>query len=797
MAGKTDQMMNPQTRFVTSPDEGRSMASLINSHDWKNHPLGEIATWPQALRKFVSTMLASRFPMYLAWGDEGYSFYNDGYIPILTDKHPRAIGATFEQVWGELSPEIRSLIAKTKEDKTSYFEDMPLTLLKNGRLEQCYFTFSYSGVRGDTEKIEGFYAVCLETTDAFHAKQQRLSESERLRTLFEQAPGFMAILRGPTHIFDIANDSYHALVGKNRKIIGRTVLEAVPESQDQGFIGLLDQVYQTGEPYIGRENRLVLVRELGDAPVEMYVDFVYQPIINEQKQVTGIMVEGHEVTEAYMAKQAIKESEAKLRQLANTIPHLAWMANPDGHIHWYNDRWYEYTGTAEEQMLGWGWQSVHDPEKLPMIVQHWKAALESGDPWELTFPLRSATGEFRTFYSRAAPLRDETGKIVQWFGTNTDVTEIKAAQDELKAANQRKDEFLAMLAHELRNPLAPISTAAEILKMGRIDETRVKQTASIIDRQVTHMTKLVDDLLDVSRVTRGLVTMRADVVNINDLVAEAVEQMHSQFEAKKHELVVQPADEPYYVKGDRTRLIQVIANLLNNAARYTPSNGKIVLRVTAQSGQAYLSITDNGIGLSPTLIPHIFELFTQGERSSDRVQGGLGLGLALVKSLVELHAGTVTANSQGVGKGSEFVIRLPCVGEAVHLRQPPSESHTAQETKNGLALMVVDDNQDAAQMLALLLETLGHRVWVSNDGHDALVTAQRAAPCMLFLDIGLPDMDGYELARRLRGAKETASSVLVAVTGYGQLEDKERALKSGFDHHLVKTGEDECRSKPP
>lgn len=777
--------MDLQKCFATSSDEGRVMASLINAHDWQSHPLGEIAIWPQALRNFVSTMLASRFPMYLAWGNEGYSFYNDGYIPILTDKHPLAIGATFENVWGELSPEIRALIDKTKEDKTSYFQDMPLMLLKNGSLEQCYFTFSYSGVRGDSGEVEGFYAVCLETTDAFHAKQKQVNENERLRTLFQQAPGYIAVVSGPSHTYEIANDAYHQLIG-NRQLIGKPVGEAVPELVGQGYIRVLDEILQSGKAYFGQAERVLLQRGDGEQLEERYLNFILQPIVDSSKKVSGVFIEGSDVTDAVNAAAILRASEERLRQLANNLPHLAWMANSDGHIHWYNNRWYEYTGTTEEQMLGWGWQAVHDPEKLPMVVQHWKASLESGDPWELTFPLRSATGEFRTFFTRAAPLRDEAGTIVQWFGTNTDVTEIKAAEDELKAANLRKDEFLAMLAHELRNPLAPISTAAEILNMGRVDEARVKQTASIIARQVTHMTKLVDDLLDVSRVTRGLVTMRADILNLNDLVADAVEQIHSQIQAKKHQLIVQTADEPCYVKGDRTRLIQVIANLLHNAARYTPTNGHIVLRVTAQFGAVVVSVTDNGIGLAPTLTPHIFELFTQGERSSDRGQGGLGLGLALVKSLVELHAGSVSVTSEGVGKGSEFVIRLPRVTEAGHLRQVSGESPTAQQAQTGLPLMVVDDNEDAAQMLALLLETLGHQVWVANDGHAALVTAQRAAPSILFLDIGLPDMDGYELARRLRQAKETASSVLVAVTGYGQPEDKERALKAGFDHHLVK-----------
>jgi PAS domain S-box-containing protein len=777
--------MNDQAGFAVSMDEGRSMATRINEYDWKSHPLGEIQTWPQALRNFVSTMLASRFPMYLAWGDQGYSFYNDGYIPILTDKHPNALGGPFQTVWSELPPDFMDMIERTKLDQTSYYEDMPLALLKNGKLEQCYFTFSYSGVRGDSGDVEGFYAVCLETTDAFHSKQKHVNENERLRTLFQQAPGYIAVVSGPNHIFEIANDAYHRLIG-SRELIGKPVGEAVPELVAQGYIRVLDEILQTGKAYFGQAERVLLQRGPGGELEERFLNFILQPIVDASEKASGVFIEGSDVTAAVNAAAVLRDSEARLRQLANNLPHLAWMANPDGHIHWYNDRWYAYTGTTIETMAGWGWKSVHDPKYLPEVIRVWTEALENGHQWEATFPLRSASGEFRMFASRAVPLRDEHGKIVQWFGTNTDVTDELAAQDEIRKASQRKDEFLAMLAHELRNPLAPINSAADLLSAVQLNPDRVRETAKVISRQVSHITKLVDDLLDVSRVTRGLVTLRVEILDINRVVAEAIEQVQALAEAKHHQLDYRQQDLPIYVRGDRTRLVQVFANVLNNAIRYTPPNGKISAQVTEEGGKAIISVADNGIGVLPTLAPHIFDLFTQGERSSDRSQGGLGLGLALVKSLVELHDGRVSVHSDGAGKGSKFIVELPQIFTAAGARSESDRHGPALVSTKTRHLMVVDDNQDAAQMLSMLLETAGHTVLVAHDGHAALRVAQETMPAMCFLDIGLPDMDGYELAKRLRQIRENASTVLVAVTGYGQPEDRDRALKAGFDHHLVK-----------
>lgn len=360
-----------------------------------------------------------------------------------------------------------------------------------------------------------------------------------------------------------------------------------------------------------------------------------------------------------------------------------------------------------------------------------------------------------------------------------------AARNQAEAQNAAKDQFLAMLGHELRNPLAPISAAAELLKIARPDDARVSQASDIIARQTSHLTDLVDDLLDVSRVTRGLITLDRHVLDMKRAVHDAVEQVRPLMEARRHHLRVHLPSEPVFILGDQKRIVQIIANLLNNAAKYTPEGGNIVIRVEAQEQHVMLAIADDGIGMAPELMGRVFELFAQAERTSDRAQGGLGLGLALVKSLVELHGGSVSVQSKGIGAGSELTVCLPRI---TPLSEPLSTAHDNPGPASGkaLRLMVVDDNVDAARMLAMFLEAIGHRVIVEHQSKRALERARIERPDVCLLDIGLPDMDGNELARRLRSQPETAEAVLVAITGYGQPHDRENAIKAGFDFHFIK-----------
>lgn len=403
-------------------------------------------------------------------------------------------------------------------------------------------------------------------------------------------------------------------------------------------------------------------------------------------------------------------------------------------------------------------------------------------------------GVVRWVAAKGRGIFDASGRCIRMIGTAIDITKRKADEEallesgeRLRQADRRKDEFLAMLAHELRNPLAPISAAAELLQIVKLDDERVRRTSQIIGRQVSHMTGLVDDLLDVSRVTRGLVELENSALDMRQIVADAVEQVTPLIRARGHHLELRLAPDATMVEGDRKRLVQVLANLLNNAAKYTHDSGHVRLSTEVRDGCVRIEVSDNGIGMAPELVSRAFDLFAQAERSSDRSSGGLGLGLALVRSLVELHHGTVTCESAGLGKGSTFTICLPRLrGQGAAAGQPHAHPGGATRPEPALRVLVVDDNVDAAAMLAMLLEASGHRVSVEHDPRRVLARARIEVPQVCLLDVGLPEIDGNELARQLRAQPETAAATLVAVTGYGQESDRAQSLRAGFDHHLVK-----------
>ncbi|MES2978658.1 MAG: ATP-binding protein [Pseudomonadota bacterium] len=440
------------------------------------------------------------------------------------------------------------------------------------------------------------------------------------------------------------------------------------------------------------------------------------------------------------------------------------------------------------------WLAFVDPEDREMVRQRFERALAEGPGKPLVMEARMCrkVGNCRWFYVHADWYRENDSDPYVLSGVNVDIQELKSAGEELRRAveklreaDARKDEFLAMLAHELRNPLAPIRAAAEVLKRGKLDEARVQKTSEIIARQVSHMTSLVDDLLDVSRVTRGLVTLEKNPISIHRIVTDSIEQVMPLIRSRKHHLATQMPSIEAVVMGDNKRLVQVMGNLLNNAAKYTPEGGHISVSAEVVEDRVVLSVVDDGIGMEPAVADRVFDLFAQAERTPDRSSGGLGLGLALVKSLVELHGGTVSCQSEGLGKGSRFAVMLPVLGPGDQDFAVHAEAQNVESSKP-LRVLVVDDNADAAEMLAMYLEAAGHDVMVESAPLPALERARREAPDVCLLDIGLPDMDGNELARRILAQPESAGTVLIAVTGYGQERDRAQALTSGFSHHLVK-----------
>ncbi|MEO6269918.1 MAG: PAS domain S-box protein [Lautropia sp.] len=529
----------------------------------------------------------------------------------------------------------------------------------------------------------------------------------------------------------------------------------------------------------------ILVRDKALGVIEFFTQRIRETDAELLETMATVARQVGQFIERRQAEAALHQGEEKLRLLADTIPQLAWMAHSDGHIFWYNRRWYEYTGKTAEEMEDWGWRSVHDPALLDQVLERWQGSIACGEAFEMVFPLRGADQLFRPFLTRVNPLRDQMGRIVYWCGTNTDISDIKRLEEALRDADRRKDEFLATLAHELRNPLAPISNSLQVLKMPRVDAATAQQTRDIMERQIHHLVRLVDDLLDVSRVMRGKIELRKEPVELATVVARAVETALPLIEAQAHRLDISLPDEAMVVDADPVRLVQVVGNLLANAAKYTGANGHIEVSARILDGDAVLRVRDNGIGIAPDMLAQVFDLFVQAENAATRSQGGLGIGLTLVKNLLEMHDGTVEVHSAGLGRGCEFKIRLPLLTQR---REEPAVFFDPKDAapSSGQRLLVVDDNMDAAESLALLLRLQGHEVRVAYDGTSAIDVARLFRPALIFLDLGMPRMDGYEVLRRVRKTRGLEDTVVAALTGWGLEEDRRRTADAGFDHHLVK-----------
>ena len=491
------------------------------------------------------------------------------------------------------------------------------------------------------------------------------------------------------------------------------------------------------------------------------------------------------MSDAEAPRPGAAQDESQIQALFDCMPQLGWAAYPDGWIYYYNRPWYEYTGSTPEDMAGWKWQQVHNPELLPLVLKRWRHSIATGEPFEMAFQLRRHDGVLRWFLTRVNPMRDERGTLIRWVGINTDIDEQKRAEEAAAAASRAKDEFLAMLGHELRNPLAPIVTALKLMELKGGDVFQRERT--VITRQAAHLSRLIDDLLDVSRFLRGTVDLRQERVDLEQVMVQASEMVASLLERERHALEI---DVPHglTLNGDSARLKQVMVNLLTNAAKYTPPGGRIAVAVTATAQQVTIRVRDNGIGIDAALLPRLFEPFVQKRQPLARSEGGLGLGLAIVQTIVTAHGGQVEAFSDGEGQGSEFVVRLPgllSADDPVPAIAAPAITAPLRPDRSR-RILIVDDNVDAAQSLAAAIEQVGHSAHVAYDAASALAAAEVFSPEIALLDLGLPEMDGYELARRLRQHPRLRGVLICAVTGYGRESDRERTAAAGFDHHFVK-----------
>ncbi|XXX80382.1 PAS domain S-box protein [Sorangium sp. So ce134] len=495
----------------------------------------------------------------------------------------------------------------------------------------------------------------------------------------------------------------------------------------------------------------------------------------------------HDITARKQIDDMLRESEAKFRTLTDAMPQIAWTARPDGSVDYYNRRWYEICGVKEGEATGDSWLSFVHPDDRALCTDSWRRSVLSGEPLQIEYRFWiAAAREHRWYLGRAEPLRGPSGDVVKWYGTGTDIHDRKCAEATLREADQRKNEFLAMLAHELRNPLGPLRNAAELLRRSGPQQPSTAWACGVIERQVAHMARLVDDLLDVSRVARGRIELRKQRCDLARLLRQTAEDYQSTLEASGLRLALEVPDEPLWVHGDPTRLSQAIGNVLHNANKFTDAGGRVTVTLSAvPESSAEIRVRDTGIGMEPGMLARAFEPFSQADCSLDRSRGGLGLGLALVKGLVELHGGAASAESAGIGRGTEVVLRLPLGrGSALCCESAAPGPDLAARP---LRILIIEDNVDAAETLQALLAMEGHRVEVALSGPAGVEAARAFLPEVVLCDIGLPGgMDGYGVARALSGDPRVSPSLMIALTGYGREEDRRRAQEAGFAMHLVK-----------
>jgi PAS domain S-box-containing protein len=500
----------------------------------------------------------------------------------------------------------------------------------------------------------------------------------------------------------------------------------------------------------------------------------------DRERLTRVVGTGRDVTERRRVEAALRESEQRFATLAEGSPVLLWVSGARGN-EFVNRAYLEFIGVdTDQQVRGYDWSRYVHPDDRESYLNAYKRAFAAQTRFSAEFRFRRRDGEYRWMRSEATPRFGDDGEFQGHVGATVDITERRHAEEGLRVADRQKDEFLAMIAHELRNPLAPIRNASEVLALRYAGDPQAAVPLGMLRRQSEQLARLLDALLDVTRIAQGRIALNRETLEVGVVVGQAIETVGPLAQAKSQLLRLERDEEPFYVRGDRTRLVQSITNVLENSVKFTPGGGEIVVSVRDAGPDVTVSVRDNGAGIPADLVPRVFDLFVQSERTPDRSLGGLGIGLSLVKRIVEMHGGAVRVASEGEGRGTTVTLSIP-------RSEAPAGLESSSETANAARrVLIVDDSTDAADSLAMLLKLEGHDVTTAYSAVAALETAEQLLPDVAFIDIGLPQMDGYEVARRLRANERCRAIRLVALTGYGQPGDRDEARRAGFDHHLVK-----------
>jgi PAS domain S-box-containing protein len=677
-----------------------------------------------------------------------------------------------------------------KEDQSFIIDKFFPAVLKNGRGETeirfrhfktgeaLWMIYNVFALKDLNDNIVGLGTVSTNITKRKQAEEALRKSQLDLNRAQEVA-----------HIgswrMDVCNNSLE-WSDENFRIFGRTkgtpltyqsFLDSVHPA-DRHFVDTAWQGALAGKPY-DIEHRIVVDRQV------KWVRELAELEFDGHGALLGGFGTTEDITDIKSSQEALQHERAFLRQVIDTAPSMIFVKDKELRFLLSNEALARNYGTSPDKTIGLTDESFHaNADEIAHFHQDDLEVINTGKPKFIPEEkVTHADGSVHWYSTVKIPLFDgnHCNKLL---GVATDITERRCVEEKLHLADRRKDQFLAMLAHELRNPLAPIRNAVQLLKKQEAADSKLALSCNIIDRQVTHMARLLDDLLDVARIMQGKIRLKPERFELTDIVNNAVETNRPLIESREQKLIIAPAMTPCWLEGDRVRLAQALANLLNNAAKYTHKGGKITLSVAKEDSDVIIEVRDTGIGIAPDILPYIFDLFTQADQSLAHSQGGLGIGLTLVRQLVEIHGGTITAASGGIGQGSSFTVRLPTISSTAVTAESPHIQSASAIPK--FRILVVDDYADAAESLTMLLEMEGHDVETADCGMKAIELAQSFRPQIVLLDIGLPDLDGYEVAKRLRALPETHDAILIALTGYGQSDDRERSQSAGFNHHLLK-----------
>jgi len=649
------------------------------------------------------------------------------------------------------------------------------------------WTFSRAvPILDENEEVIAWFGAASDITARKQAEQALADRTELLNGVLEGTTDviFVKGLDGRVLLANAACAAVHSSTPE--QVVGKTGEELCPPDLAAAIRQHDEAVIAGGTPIQLEETFLVA----GEARVYLTLK---APLRDGSSRVVGILGVSRDITERSRVEEALRESEARFRAAVGAVSSLIWTNNARGEMEGEQPGWGGFTGQSQEEYQGYGWARAVHPEDSQTTIDAWNQAVAEKRIFEGEHRVRRNDGEWRLCAVRAVPLLGEAGDIREWVGVHTDITERKQTEMALRDnavmladLDHRKDAFLATLSHELRNPLGVISSSLQLLRLTGQDREAVQQGCARMERQVVLLTRLIDDLMDVSRINEDKLTLRTERLDLATVAQIALETSRRVIDQRGHTVTVVLPPQPIEVDGDATRLAQVVSNLLTNAAKYSDPGSPIVLTVERQRDVAAVSVRDRGIGIAPADLRRVFELFAQVGGAAHLAQGGIGIGLHLVKRVVELHGGSVEALSEGLGHGSEFLVRLPLASSGARPERPADREVLSPAPSRRYRILVADDNEDAVNALALLLRHLGHDVRTAENGAQAVAVAATFRPEVALLDIGMPELDGHEACRRIRAQPGGDTMLLVALSGWGQDEDKRRARDAGFQHHLVK-----------